>query len=78
MPDVDAFVATIESGIPAAQAGYIVTFGVRPSFPSTAYGYIKFGALLDHLNGEDVKSYQVENFVEKPAVMQAQKMLLLS
>ena len=71
VPDVDAFVATIHSGIAAAQAGYIVTFGVQPSFPSAAYGYIQQGISLDSSVG-----YVVERFIEKPSVEKAQEMLL--
>ena len=46
IPDGKAFAATIRSGVPAARAGSIVTFGVQPSFPSTAYGYIQQGEVL--------------------------------
>ncbi|WP_456435066.1 mannose-1-phosphate guanylyltransferase/mannose-6-phosphate isomerase [Thermovibrio ammonificans] len=44
----------------AAKAGYIVTFGIKPTKPETGYGYI--------LLGEKVKGnvYRVERFVEKP------------
>jgi mannose-1-phosphate guanylyltransferase / mannose-6-phosphate isomerase len=73
IPDVDNFVSTIKSGECAAQDGYIVTFGIQPSFPSTAYGYIKKGP---HLNEAGLITYAVESFVEKPAFAQAQKMLL--
>jgi mannose-1-phosphate guanylyltransferase/mannose-6-phosphate isomerase len=41
IPDTDAFCAAVRSGVSAAHAGSIVTFGVAPSYPSTAYGYIK-------------------------------------
>ncbi|MBA4262323.1 MAG: mannose-1-phosphate guanylyltransferase/mannose-6-phosphate isomerase, partial [Comamonadaceae bacterium] len=43
IPDASAFAKTIRQGVPAAEAGAIVTFGVVPSFPSTAYGYIQQG-----------------------------------
>lgn len=76
VPDVDAFVRTINLGIAAAQAGYIVTFGVQPSFPSTAYGYIKQGACLKSLSTRDESIYAVECFVEKPHLEKAQKILL--
>jgi mannose-1-phosphate guanylyltransferase/mannose-6-phosphate isomerase len=75
IPDVDSFIATIQSGVSAAQDGYIVTFGVQPSFPSTAYGYIKLG---DALNFSTVESniYAVSRFEEKPALEKAQSMVL--
>ena len=71
IPDVNAFAATIRSGVAAAQAGYLVTFGVAPTFPSTAYGYIKQGAALDGMPGA-----LVARFVEKPNPEKAQQLLL--
>jgi len=35
------FWSTVEAGVPAAQAGRLVVFGIRPSQPETGYGYIK-------------------------------------
>lgn len=43
IPDTQGFVDTVQHGVAAAQSGAIVTFGVVPSFPSTAYGYIEQG-----------------------------------
>ncbi len=60
IPDAAAFCAMVEGAAPAARAGRLVTFGVLPSFPSTAYGYIQKGAP----NGA---GFQVARFVEKPA-----------
>lgn len=76
VPDVDAFVATMQSGVAAAQAGHIVTFGVQPSFPSTAYGYIQQGTCLEGLSVGASSTYAVERFVEKPQLDKAQEMLL--
>ncbi|MBY0459255.1 MAG: mannose-1-phosphate guanylyltransferase, partial [Gemmataceae bacterium] len=44
--------------------GKLVTFGIRPTFPSTGYGYIKRGALAGTRQG--VSAFQVEVFKEKP------------
>jgi mannose-1-phosphate guanylyltransferase/mannose-6-phosphate isomerase len=76
VPDIDAFAATMQSGVVAAQAGYIVTFGVQPSFPSTAYGYIQQGTCLEDLATGAESTYAVERFVEKPPADKAQEMLL--
>jgi len=38
---VDRFVEYIKMGEEAAQKGYAVTFGIKPSRPETGYGYIK-------------------------------------
>lgn len=71
IPDVQAFATTIRGGVAAAQAGYVVTFGVVPGFPSPAYGYIKQGQRL-----KDCTAYAVERFMEKPTAEQAQALLL--
>ena len=76
VPDVDAFISTMQSGIDAARSGYIVTFGVQPSFPSTAYGYIQQGTCLEDLIAGAKSTYAVERFVEKPPTDKAQEMLL--
>jgi mannose-1-phosphate guanylyltransferase/mannose-6-phosphate isomerase len=75
VPDVDAFVSTIEAGVAAANAGFIVTFGVQPSFPSTAYGYIHKSDSLNLVPGE-INTHAVKCFEEKPVLEKAQAMLL--
>ena len=39
--DIEAFNKTVEEGRKLAEEGYIVTFGIQPSYPETGYGYIK-------------------------------------
>lgn len=70
VPDAKAFVRTVQQGVKAAEAGAIVTFGVVPSFPSTAYGYIQRGAA--RADG----SQFVKKFIEKPDATKAQDLLL--
>ncbi|HEY7229192.1 MAG TPA: mannose-1-phosphate guanylyltransferase/mannose-6-phosphate isomerase [Pseudolabrys sp.] len=60
IPDVDAFRATCRAGLVAAEAGRIVTFGIKPTAPKTSYGYILPGEAI----GDGV--YAVKSFVEKP------------
>jgi len=55
----DDFVNTLKTSEEAAQNGYIVTFGIKPSYPETGYGYIKAGENL-------LGCKKVERFVEKP------------
>ena len=59
--DDEAFRASCVQALAAANAGRIVTFGVRPSTPATSYGYIKPGAPLP-----GTAAFAVEKFVEKP------------
>jgi len=70
IPDIKTFEASVRRGVPAAEAGAIVTFGVTPSFPSSAYGYIQQGEQRDD------GSHSVARFIEKPAPADAQKLLL--
>jgi mannose-1-phosphate guanylyltransferase/mannose-6-phosphate isomerase len=72
IPDAAAFAATIRAGVPAARAGSIVTYGVQPSFPSTAYGYIEQGGALA---GQGA-AHAVQRFIEKPDAAKAQALLL--
>lgn len=58
--DAAAFAATAVAGLAAAEAGALVTFGIRPTHPATGYGYIRPGDLMD----ERVR--MVAAFVEKP------------
>ncbi|KIF82729.1 mannose-1-phosphate guanylyltransferase/mannose-6-phosphate isomerase [Noviherbaspirillum autotrophicum] len=71
IPDTNAFLRVIEQGRRAAESGAIVTFGVMPSFPSTAYGYIE----CDKAN-EDGGGYKVVRFIEKPNTEKAQALIL--
>jgi mannose-1-phosphate guanylyltransferase/mannose-6-phosphate isomerase len=43
IPDAHAFAAAVAAARPAAAAGNIVTFGVVPTSPSSAYGYVRAG-----------------------------------
>jgi mannose-1-phosphate guanylyltransferase / mannose-6-phosphate isomerase len=61
IPDAQAFVQAVSAAQPEASAGYLTTFGIKPSAPATGYGYIRPGALLRE-NG----SARLEKFVEKP------------
>src|SRR3954449_8525903 len=44
--DTAAFVAACRQGLVAADAGRIVTFGVKPERPATEYGYISPGEVV--------------------------------
>jgi mannose-1-phosphate guanylyltransferase/mannose-6-phosphate isomerase len=72
IPDAQAFAKTIREGVEAAQTGSIVTFGVQPSFPSTAYGYIQQGNALEGKGA----AHAVQRFIEKPNVTRAEELLL--
>jgi mannose-1-phosphate guanylyltransferase/mannose-6-phosphate isomerase len=71
IPDTALFARTVRTGVEAALAGKIVTFGVVPSFPSTAYGYIEAGK-----PSADGRSQTVVRFVEKPTAAVAEQLIL--
>lgn len=62
--DLDGFHDAVRQAVATAQQGYIVTIGIEPQRPSTAFGYIRMG---DPLRIEGAPSvHAVEAFVEKP------------
>ncbi len=65
----DAYWNAINAAAAAALKGKLVTFGVTPDGPNTAYGYIQ--------SGEDIGGgvNKVARFVEKPDMANAERML---
>lgn len=62
--DSDRFRAAVLAAVRAAEEGYLVTIGIRPTYPETGYGYIRSGrALFEH---EGFVVHEVESFKEKP------------
>ncbi len=60
----EAFRNTVMAALQTAEdTDALVTLGIKPTFPSTGYGYIKYAS-----EGKDdpLASYDVEQFVEKP------------
>lgn len=70
IPDVTAFERMVRSAVPCAQGDAIVTFGVSPTFPSTAYGYLQTG--VTRPDG----GFAVERFIEKPDRERATELVL--
>ncbi len=62
IPDHASFRDHVVRGIDAARAGHIVTFGIQPTHPSTAYGYLQPGETLSGFSRVNA----VETFEEKP------------
>ncbi len=71
----DAFQIAVRRGIEAAQAGHLVTLGIEATEPHTGYGYIKRAALLQPAEGEKPAIFAVDNFLEKPDRVQAERFL---
>jgi len=66
----DNFVADINIAFEAAlKEDILITLGIKPTFPNTGYGYIKY----DKQEGK--KLQKVEKFTEKPTLRNAKKYL---
>ena len=73
LEDGDLWRECIESGVKLAEAGYLVTIGIRPTRAETGYGYIKSAEPLEQYTTGEALPYRVESFVEKPDVERAQQ-----
>jgi mannose-1-phosphate guanylyltransferase len=62
--DVPAFSAAVREAVATARRGYIVTIGIEPDRPATAFGYIQTGEPLDIPAAPS--AHAVRTFVEKP------------
>ncbi len=69
--DLPAFLAAVDTALPAARDGWLVTFGIEPTGPETGFGYIRMGEDLTDAPGVR----KVERFIEKPARDKAEAML---
>ena len=58
--NIESFHERLGIAIDLADRGHIVTFGIRPNYPETGYGYIEGG------DGESRQALGVRRFVEKP------------
>jgi mannose-1-phosphate guanylyltransferase/mannose-6-phosphate isomerase len=71
MLDTPALYAALDAGLPAADQGWLVTFGIAPSRPETGFGWIASDGPVAGLAGVE----RVRRFVEKPARDAAERML---
>ena len=66
--DITKFKETVEQGEKLAKKGYLVTFGVKPDYAETGFGYIEIDKPVD-------SGFQVKSFVEKPDNKSAKEFL---
>ena len=72
VPDPAAFRAAVAAGAPAAAAGRLVTFGIKPTHPETGYGYLE---LAEDPGDFAARPLGLKRFVEKPDLATAETML---
>ena len=58
--NIDSFHERLHAAIRLAEKGSVVTFGIKPNYPETGYGYIEGGADVSD------SALEVKRFVEKP------------
>ena len=73
IPDAGAFRAAVQAAVPAAEAGQIVTFGIRATRAETGYGWLA----LSEAPGADFAPVPqpLDGFVEKPDTATAERLL---
>lgn len=69
IPNHVAFRNAVLSGAPLAEAGEIITFGIKPDRPETGYGWLELG------EQENDGLVKLNKFKEKPNLADAQAML---
>ena len=70
--DTKTFQNKVQLAIEAAEQGYLVTFGIIPTRPETAYGYIRSGQPFRNSTGD---IFHAEEFFEKPDLKTAETFL---
>lgn len=71
--DDDAFAECVRQAVVAARAGALVTLGIRPTYPSTGFGYIRVGETRSLDRASSVR--RVAAFEEKPERERAEEYL---
>ena len=64
--DVGVFHSTVENAVNSVDEGQLVTFGIKPTYAATGFGYLSASEQV----GNDL--YKVDRFVEKPDVKTAE------
>lgn len=67
--DLTCFETSMRAAAETAAAGFLVTFGIVPSYPETGYGYIRHGRALS------TGALEVTAFIEKPDTDRALSLL---
>ena len=71
IPDTDEFHQAIKVGLSHVENSKIVTFGIKPTYPETGYGYLELAQDI----GSSSSASNLVGFVEKPDLNHAKEML---
>ncbi len=72
IPDAERFQAAVAAASPTAEAGQLVTFGIRPDRPETGYGWLELSTPTPDFAPEP---QPLRGFVEKPDLATAEALL---
>jgi mannose-1-phosphate guanylyltransferase/mannose-6-phosphate isomerase len=72
IPDASRFRAAVAGAVPAAEAGQLVTFGIRPDRPETGYGWLELSTPVPDFAP---LPQPLRSFVEKPDLAKAEALL---
>jgi mannose-1-phosphate guanylyltransferase/mannose-1-phosphate guanylyltransferase/mannose-6-phosphate isomerase len=72
VPDAEAFRTAVMAGVSAAEAGQLVTFGIKPTHAETGYGYLE---LAEDPGDFAARPLALSRFVEKPDATRAAEMV---
>lgn len=67
--NIPEFHNLLKSGYQAAKEKYLITLGIKPTFPATGYGYVHKGEPVKKF--ENRWAFKVNKFVEKPDLEKA-------
>ena len=65
----DDFLASLDAGEDSANLDNLITFGIKPNYPATGYGYIEAGKEIEK------EMFYVKQFKEKPDIETAEQFL---
>ena len=71
--DTQTFRSALAAATEVAEDGWLVTLGIRPTYPETGYGYVQRGEPLRAVDG--IEAYRVARFAEKPDGATAEQFL---
>ena len=70
----NVFIDVVTKGLETvAENNWLLTIGIRPSYPNTGYGYIQY--IEDKVYEKNSAIYSVKTFTEKPALEMAKKFI---
>jgi mannose-1-phosphate guanylyltransferase len=72
--EVERFQDALDAAQEMAAQNFLVTLGIKPTEPSTGYGYIQQGEHLQTIG--DLQIFRADRFTEKPDADEAQRLFL--